>query len=508
MKFSKLTAIIAAGIMAFGAFSMPASAEIEKITFGDMETVTADGTTTVTVTADKVLSEREVSLIAAYFDEKGKILSIGSSETGLVNDGDTLTVTLADKSATGELRYFLWDSVAGQIPLRNGAPASPEMVEVTDTTRESATLSWSAADDDYKSVEKYNVYDEGILVAEGVTGTEATVDGLRWGTDYNFDVISIDDEGLESKKSTSVNFKTDTIITAVTEGENIVLSDGMNFGGQIGNDYWLGTYLITSGGGLPCIANTKRVYNNSPAYLCFSFTADELERMKNERDFIVEITYFDDNTNYIMFDYKHFKSDGTTENAGRVKGPQKTATNTWKVARIKMKANGRITASTSPNDGAYTFRLYENSDGGSANQIGNVDGVDMGLRIHNFSAMALSDYNPKNAYFEAYKANITCGMNTDAQLLESEMVDGKYAIKTDLFNAEITDTAVSGASDVKVELNYFAPEEGTQINIDGEIIDAVAGKWQKVVFTPQSASQFMLDSSKEIYIHSVFVDAE
>ncbi len=507
MKFSKLTAIIMAGIMAFGTFSMSASADVEKITFSDMDAVTADGTTTVTVTADKVLSEREVSLIAAYFDEKGKILSIGSSVTGLVNDGDILTVTLIDKSAEGELRYFLWDSVAGQIPLRNGAPASPEIVEVTDTNCASVTLSWSEADDDYKSVEKYNIYDEGTLVAEGVTAQETTVEGLRWGTDYTFDITAIDDEGAESKYGTPFSFETESIMTSRTAGATIESTPGMIFTGKKGNDYWLGTYIETNVAGLDCISNTKRVYNSTPTYVCFAFSTEKLEELNNERNFVLELTYFDDNTNYIMMEYKYLDAAGT-EKQGRFKGPQKTGTDTWKVARMNVTLAGAPTASTANHDGAYTFRFFENSTGGTGNEIRNIDGYDIGLRVYRFSAMPVSEYNPQNACFEAYKANITCGMNSDAQLLPSEMIDGKYAVKTEVFDAEITDYAINGASDVKVELNYYAPEEGTQINLDGEIIDAVAGKWQKVIFTPQSASQFMIDSSKEIYIHSVFVDAE
>ncbi len=508
MKFSKLAAIMTAGVLAFNICAMSVSAN-EKITFGEMVAETNDGTTTVTVTADKVSAGQDVCLVAAYFDESGKILSIGSSVNSLATDGDTLTVSLTDKSAEGgELRYFLWDSLAGQIPLRNGAPASPENVVVTETTFSSASLSWDAAEDDYNSAQTYNIYDEGILLAEGVSTTEKTVDGLLWGTKYNFEVKAVDEEGAESAYGTTTPFFTESIMTSVTEGSKIENSSEFVFQGKMGNDYWLGTYIETSAAGLPCVANTTRVYSSTPTYLCFAYTPEKLAELSGVKDYVLELTYFDDNINYIMIEYKYLDAAGA-EKQGKITGPQKTGTNTWKVARMNVTLAGSPTASTANHDGAYTFRFYENISGTTGNVIGSVDGYDIGLRVHRLSAMPKSEYSPKNAYFVAEKVNFACNMDAvDMQLLTSETVDDRRAIKTNRFEATVTDTIVTGGSNKYIEVNYYAPEEGTIISVGDDVREVVSDRWQKVVFNSDDVSDIVIEANKEIYIHSVRLVAE
>ena len=508
MRLPKIIALMMTGILAFNICTINAWAVAEKVTFGVMSAETVGGNTTVTVPVQSVISPINLCLIAAYFDENGKILSINSSMNAIDTVGDTLEVTLTDKSSEGgTLRYFIWDSLSGQIPFRNGAPASPGSVEVTGKTRASATLSWGAAEDDYNSVETYNIYDEGILIAEGIGSTQKTVNNLLWGTQYSLEVKAVDEEGAESLYGTEAVFETESIMTSVTEGVSIQNSPDLNFQGKLGNNYWLGTYIETSAAGLDCVANTKRVYNSTPTYLCFAFTPEMLTELGNERDFVLELTYFDDNTNYIMLEYKYFDATGA-ETTERLTGPRKTGTGTWKVARMNVTLAGAPTASTAKNDGAYTFRFCENTDGGTRNEIGNIDGYDIGLRVHRFSAMPKSEYSPKNAYFKADKVNFTCNMNAQAQQLTLETIEGRDAVKTSQFDFTVTDTAVTGGADAYVELNYFAPEQNTSITLGGETVTANPGKWQKVRFNPANVGTGSIVANSDIYIHSVYVVSE
>ncbi|TDF98798.1 S-layer homology domain-containing protein [Paenibacillus piri] len=85
---------------------------------------------------------------------------------------------------------------------------APTGVTAKDVTSTGATINWNAV----PLAQSYNIYDNGVLIASGVTGTSYNVTGLTPGTDHNFTVSAVSNN-IESAQSNGSN----TTTTALRE---------------------------------------------------------------------------------------------------------------------------------------------------------------------------------------------------------------------------------------------------------------------------------------------------
>ncbi len=188
-------------------------------------TVSSDGSeSTITYRLTSAPEGKKAIVVATYINpDTEKILAINSAEYVDVSqvEGRTLTVTLPDKTAEGGvLRYYIWESLTSSAPLGNYAPAAPGGVtaEILGTD---AYLNWDKPIDDLDSSEDltYGVYDSGMLIADGIVVSEAEINGLVLGEDYNFSITATDTMGAESilGKEVSGSVKMKNTIIAGTE---------------------------------------------------------------------------------------------------------------------------------------------------------------------------------------------------------------------------------------------------------------------------------------------------
>jgi chitodextrinase len=87
-------------------------------------------------------------------------------------------------------------------------PAAPTGLNASSTTSSGTTLQWSAVSaPNGCSIIGYNVFQNGVSIYTGVTGTAYTVSGLSGSTSYSFTVAAIDSAGT-SGQSNSVSITT------------------------------------------------------------------------------------------------------------------------------------------------------------------------------------------------------------------------------------------------------------------------------------------------------------
>lgn len=86
------------------------------------------------------------------------------------------------------------------------APSTPSNLNVTNTTSNTVSLSWTASTDNI-AVSAYEIYINGVFQI-AVTGTSATLNGLSPSTTYSFYIVARDAAGNLSTPSNSVNATT------------------------------------------------------------------------------------------------------------------------------------------------------------------------------------------------------------------------------------------------------------------------------------------------------------
>ncbi|KEQ26875.1 S-layer homology domain-containing protein [Paenibacillus tyrfis] len=99
--------------------------------------------------------------------------------------------------------------------------AAPTGVTTDNVTSTSATVSWNAV----PGAQSYNIYDNGKLIASGVTDTRYTVTGLKPGTNHNFTVSAVSN-GIESPASGATGATTTTLRDLVVTPANYTLVPG------------------------------------------------------------------------------------------------------------------------------------------------------------------------------------------------------------------------------------------------------------------------------------------
>lgn len=99
--------------------------------------------------------------------------------------------------------------------------AAPTGVATDNVTSTGATVSWNGV----PGAQSYNIYDNGKLIASGVTDTRYTVTGLQPGTAHNFTVSAVSN-GIESPASGATGATTTTLRDLVVTPANYTLVPG------------------------------------------------------------------------------------------------------------------------------------------------------------------------------------------------------------------------------------------------------------------------------------------
>ena len=511
MNIKRICVLMLAVIFVLGSVAMAAD---ERIMFGEVS-VESDGTTT---TIEIELLSKPVGksavLIATYTDpESGKILSVGinpQSDISLL-DGDIFSVSLDDKTEEGGvLSYNVWDSLGGNMSLLNNAPSVP-VEAVADETYKDATLGWTAPLDDYDNSDTltYNIYDDGMLVAENYDSVEYLAENLASDTSYNFEVKAVDSEGVESE---GVVIKAETLgtHTAYTTDEYTQSPDmNFEFAGSLTENTRLFYVTKAEAGGLDCYATTTR-HNGAPTYLMYRFTNDYFAELEGVKAVALELTYFDEGTDTIKIEVRVTNASGN--GMDKEVAIRRTNTGVWKTVRkiYTLPANTHFAYNDDLGNGHYTFRMKADT---------------VGLKVCKFSVNPIFDTEGKTdeyytikknagSYFTADNAIIECDLTTNAAGTELTEISGRMGVAlSGLSGSEatfkVTDSTLM-AGNVKVIVTYYAPGEDTTISLNGEEMNAFeGGKWQKAAFdiTNIGSGTNAITSNDDIVINSIRVVA-
>ncbi len=516
MNVKRICLLMLAVIFMFGNFAMAAD---ERITFGEVIIESVDGTTSVEIELLSKPEGKSAVLIATYTDpDSGKILSVGINPCSDVSllDSDSLSVTLDDKTEEGGvLSYNVWDSLGGNMSLLNNSPTAPAELMAASSVSD-ATISWVGALDDYDATDAltYNIYDDGMLVAENCDSLEYTAENLADGTFYNFEVRAMDSEGKESEVG-SVGATTHTKNAAHTYDEYTQSPDG--------NVVFTGTlteqnrnFYVTNGheSGLDCFWSRYRVVNDvqSQAYLTYRFSDDYFAQTEGATHIAYEFTYFDEGTSVLSFEAYVMGSNGKMQ--ARYLDIPKTDTKSWRTVRriYPLRAGDYFAYNDNVGNGAYNFR------------ISCADWKTTGIKVRDFKAYPIFDEAGKTdeyytlkknagSYFTADGGTVICDLTSNMAGLDVEEFGDRTGISLSSVNNEATFKVTNSelmAGNVKIIITYYAPDDETTITLNGEEKTVTAGgKWQKMTFDAENigSGTKTITSNKDIAINAIRVIA-
>ena len=551
--------IIVTTILALSMAASSGSASA-RVRFGNREVTNDGANTTISYAINEADAGESVLLVASYIEkETGKILSLGTANVVDASAQDSVSVTLADKTAEGGiLQCYLLDNKNTVVPVENFAPLAPASGALQITASEeiphwknSVSFDWSAAtDDDYDSPAdfKYNLYDDGKLIAEDMSGTSATVKNLIPGTEYHLGVAAKDTDGAVSKEDSFDSFKVEMPNTVVTTDPTDIWSDHMFVDAQVGHNVIFAGVAddgaqMTRGvvnyvGGMPCFVARQFDRNpegtwqyNNPGFVTYRFSDAALEVYEGRgvKDYTYEFVYFDNSPVHGTIDLwnsVYCELDSTKEI--ELKGD-----NVWKVGR-------------------GTFSLGDTPFSNVRAQIGNIGLNLFHFRFKHSAGAVTGDGNEVNAYsftcmptseFEEYArlrgadltiieetetedgittvtdaATVICGLESNAAGLSKEMgkiydVEGRSAIKTDdlsndLLTFKVNDTNILGNAGEIVIACYSETETTVAIGEVSQVLPA--NKWCKLTFAQDTVSSdtYKVRTSSPIYVSTVRITAQ
>jgi endoglucanase len=173
-------------------------------------------------------------------------------------------VTVNWNSALAWIANWAAEKSAPPVPPDNTPPTTPGTPVAANVTATSATLTWAAAGDPESGVRTYDVISiegDALRVVTSVTGTSATLTGLRPGTTYRLAVQARNGAGLTSSLSGTVPVTTSPDgqtyckiayqatgwSTGVTAGVTITNTSGAEWGSWTLGFTWTGNQRITEG---------------------------------------------------------------------------------------------------------------------------------------------------------------------------------------------------------------------------------------------------------------------
>ncbi len=470
MKKLLATLVVLAMVLSFVPVAMASAAKVEFTDFmyldaGENEIpAVEEGFVYTQVTANlNGTSPNPVTLVVMLCDkETGKIKAVDSDSATL--SGALTTYTLkagveVNDLSTEEYKYFIWDSELNHTPLDNMEPAVPENI-VDDAKPSQIGISWDASYDDFDDVASYNLYNGNILVSSGSDATEFTEKFLDKNTEQNYTIEAIDGSGLVSAKKDftftttnipNVEMTTDdpTNVTGVTEDGlwlwvNVKRDDKTGPTAAAGQT--LGWTEEAEAGGRVCRAAVTAPNRADKMPGRFTAKVDPSRISADDASLIIDITYFDDDTETINLTYTNNASTATSLKSTTVSF-NKTGTQMWKVASVRV-SNANFHYYMDNGTGQGNFRFWQNPSGLCVSNIAvarrsDYDGDPAGLRMKDVPEI-------RDVVFYMDKAEVSD-------------VDGTACIEIDAaesFDFDITDTRLNGVRRVNVDIEYFDEGEG------------------------------------------------
>ncbi len=496
------------------------SATEERVIIGETTVQTENGVTTVNAELLSKPAGKSAVLVAAYMHpDSGRILSVNAEvcEDVSLLDGNTISLTLEDKTEDGGvLAYNVWNSLSGNMSLLNNAPTAPEGLSAIANVSD-ATINWEGALDDYDSTDNltYNIYDEGMLVAEDCANLNCTVENLASGTDYNFEVRAVDTEGKESEVG-EVSATTLYKNAAITTDEYTQSPDGnFIFTGTLTEENRNFYVTKTQAGGLDCFWSTYRIANGvqGQAFLTYRFSDDYFAETSGAEAVAYEFTYFDEGSSKMTFDAYVTRADGNRQN--RSLAITKTNTNTWKTIRrvYPLQAGDTFQYNDNLGNGYYNFRISCD------------DWRTTGIKVRDFKVYPIFDTDGETDEFYTLKKNagsyltadggtVVCDLTTNAAGFIPEKIGNRTGIKLSSIPGGAVEFNVTDSDlytgNVKVIVTYNAPTDDTVITLNGEEKTvSESGKWQKMTFdiTDIGSGTNTITSNKDIAINAIRIIA-
>ena len=333
---------------------------------------------TAKIEKDGFYIEKSFSLTVLPADNEALILS----EPDVVNDGNLYTVTLSAEHASAPLTLialsvnkttgnitamnsdigtsFLTASVnvdadcefiyyvfgENGAPITNRAPASVTDLSA-DITLDGVELTWSPAADDYNAVKAYNILANDVLAvsqppyeleSEGIC--RCTVKNLTPGKEYNFAVTATDHGALESapavitKKFPHTGYISFTDEGTKTDSVRFITTDSPSAGDS---------YSETDAkNGVTCRKTANRSsIGKGNTYLYFA--CDENLISESNKNVYVEVTYFDEGTNNMYFEYNAADGSPAKRLAVKLGNTQKWKTTVIKIDDAHFRKDSRLT---------------------------------------------------------------------------------------------------------------------------------------------------------------------
>lgn len=507
MKVKRLITMIIALIMTV---SCTHGAFAERIKFTEPEISSAEDVTTVTYTLTEMPAGEGATLIAAYIErESGNILSINSvtsEDVSLLEDGK-ITLTLADKSAEGGvLKHWLWTNLNSVISLNDGAPDKvAEVKAIPDASSPSSkiNLSWNASEDDWDAAEdlKYNVYDMGIPIAEGVSQKAFSAEKLKWGSKYAFEVESVDSSGKVSERNSGGMVETiypnsllttDTITS--TDNNLIFTSQAWQEAPEApGSAAWYYCYKDAVMDNLPCVATSVR--KGLGTYHSVKFSDELLADLRGDGEFIFEIEYLSTGNGYMTLELyqtengadknENFKFDIVNDGKWNVLTKKVTVTNDFQAegrkghnySHLRFVGGNSVATSVEP------------------------------FYIRRITIMPVDEYiasNPtRDAYLDVQASTVSNGLGI-SDGATPQVVDGVYGIEANGLTVNAASNVTVGEA-TGIEIMYYAPEGVENFTVNGETINVTeSGKWQKARIDLEgglSGASIVIDGG--VYINNI-----
>ncbi len=471
MKKLLATMVVLAMVLSLAPVAMASAAKVE---FTDIKYLDAgdneipeiqSGLVYTQVTANlNGTSPQSVMLIVMLCDkDTGKIKATDSQSVtlsgALVSDTLKAGVTVGDLS-TEEYKVFLWDGITLCTPLDNMEPAAPQNVVDSVNMPSNLEITWDAAYDDFDDVTSYNVYSDGILVSSGSNETTFAEEDLDKNTQKNYLIEAIDGEGLVSQAAefnvTTIDVPNIEMSTTDPDNTTEVTENGVWLwlpiarpeltGPTPGSKQGYGYTEYAEAGGRAC--RVAPDYLRGSATLIGRFTCKVDPALINADDerVIIDITFFDEDTEKVDISYTRKDSTATTLKTGSASFT-KTGTGLWKTESFRLVDAG-FHYYMDNGTGQGNFRFWQGTPG---------------LKVSNVAVSRRSDYDgdPSGLRMKDVPEIREVVFYMDqAEVVE---IDGEECIEideTESFDFDITDTRLNGVKRVNVDIEYLDEGEG------------------------------------------------
>lgn len=469
----KLLAIMVAFAMVLSFASM-AMATAAKVTFTDLvyldegENVIPEVQTGLVYTQVRAnlngTSPQNITLVVMLCDKDNGKIKAADSDSVTLSDALTTEVLKAGVNVNNlsaeEYKVFIWDGITTHTPLDNMEPAAPQNIVDSVNMPTMIEVSWDAAYDDYDDVASYNVYSDGVLLSSGSNETSFTEEHLDKNSEHNYVVEAIDGEGLVSATA-EFNTKTADVPNIEMSTDDPESSTGVTENGvwlwlptarpeftgpKPGDKTGYGYTEATEAGGRACRVAPDYLRGSSTLIGRFTAKVDPSFIDAEDTNIIVDITYFDEDTEKVDISYTRKDSTPSQLKTGS-SSFTKTGTGLWKTSSFRF-TDANFHYYMDDGTGQGNFRFWQATPGLKVSNIAVskrdvYDGDPAGLRVKDVPEI-------RDVIFYMDKA-------------EATEVDGVNCIEIESgesLDFDVTDTRLNGVKYVNVEIEYLDEGEG------------------------------------------------